>query len=483
MSGVSAGSLAVAALLAAILGLVHLLEEHLRKGAGGQGRAQGARWASWRDLRDLRLRHPERGRLVLGRRGRHLIATTGQASVAVIGPTRISYKTTGFSIPAVLEWDGPVVVTSTKSDLLTATIARRRDMGRVMVFDPTGSTGLGNVQATPLSGCGSWRGAMLVSHRLSNSARAGGNLQDSDFWHAAAEKLIAPLLFAAAASGGDMGDVIRWLNDGPAAEPEVREHLIAAGCEDAVSAWRANWNREERQRSSIYTTAETILRAFADPRVLDATQRAEYTPTDLLDGGSNTLYLCAPSHEQKRLASLYAAMLSELVSVVETLSTETKGPIDPPLLMALDEPANSAPLQELDVVASTGAGQGIQLMSCFQDVAQVEAVWGSRATTILNNHFALVFAPGTKDPATLAYINAIVGEGEFRQLSKTAGGHGQGSSTEASTYRALTPANVVREGRPGTGLLVAGDRPLARIKLRPWFEDRELSAMVEGTKR
>jgi type IV secretion system protein VirD4 len=481
--GLSAGAFLVAGALAAVLGVFHLLDGHLRYGGiGRQRRAQGARWAGKRDLRDLRLGEPQRGRLVLGKQGKHLLATVGQASVVVVGPSRISNKTTGFTIPAVLEWDGPVVVTSVKSDLLLATIARRRQMGKTMVFDPTGVTGMGSVQATPLSGCGSWRGAMRISHLLSSSARAGGDgLEDSEFWHAAAEKLLSPLLFAAASRDeGEMADVIRWLNDGPAAEPEVRELLTETGCEEALSAWRANWNREERQRSSIYTTAETILRAFADPRVLEATSRADYTPADLLDGGANTLYLCAPAHEQERLRGLFAAMLSELVGVVYESSAQTGKPIDPPLLIASDETANTAPLPEIDVVASTGAGQGIQILSVFQDFAQVEARWGKRAGTILNNHQAKVFATGISDPQTLNYIRSVVGEGEFRQRSETAAQRGHGSSTEQSTYMALTPANVVREAKPGTGLLLYGHRPPARIELRPWFKDRELTAMVEG---
>ncbi len=81
-----------------------------------------------------------------------------------------------------------------------------------------------------------------------------------------------------------MADVIRWLNDGAEAEQEVTGRLTEAGSEEALSAWNANWNREERQRSSIYTTAETIIAAFADPRVLDASSRADYTPAELLDG-------------------------------------------------------------------------------------------------------------------------------------------------------------------------------------------------------
>lgn len=483
MSAVSPMALGVAAVLGLALVALHLLEEHLR-GGGGKGRVRAARWASKRDLRELRVAGPDRGRLVLGRQGRRLLATSAQASVLVVGPSRISNKTSGFTIPAVLEWDGPVVATSVKSDLLMATIARRREMGEAMIFDPTGATGMGTVKATPLSGCGSWRGALRVAHLLSTSARSGsGGLEDSQFWHAAAEKLLSPILFAAASSGGEMADVIRWLNDGPDAEAEVRQHLQDAGNEGALSAWRANWNREERQRSSIYTTAETIVRAFSDPRVLEASSRADYTPAALLDGGANTLYLCGTAHEQERLGSLFAAMLSELVGVVYELAAQTGRPLDPPLLLALDEAANTAAMPELDVVASTGGGVGIQLVTVFQDLAQVEARWGKRAQTIMNNHQAGVYCSGISDPETLRYVSGVVGEGEFRQRSETAAERGRGSSTESSAFRALTPANVVREGRPGTALLIYGHRPPARIELRPWFRDRELKAMVEGVRR
>lgn len=239
-------------------------------------------------------------------------------------------------------------------------------------------------------------------------------------------------------------------------------------------------NREPRQRSSIYTTAETVMRAFADPRVLEASSRADYTPAALLDGKANTLYLCAPAHEQERLRSLFASMLSELVGVVYESSAASGKPLQPPLLMVLDEVANTAPMPELDVVAATGAGQGIQLVTALQDFSQAQARWGKRAATVLNNHQAKIFPSGSSDPATLDLVRSIVGEGEFRQRSETAAERGRGSSTEGSTYRALTPANVVREGRPGTALLVYGHRPAARIEMRPWFEEVELREMVEG---
>ncbi len=289
------------------------------------------------------------------------------------------------------------------------------------------------------------------------------------------------MLFAAARKEeGEIADVVSWLNDGREAEVEVREELRKTKCEEALSAWRANLSREPRQRSSIYTTAETVMRAFADPRVLEASGRADYTPAALLDGKANTLYLCAPAHEQERLRSLFAAMLSELVGVVYESAAARGKPIDPPLLMVLDEVANTAPMPELDVVAATGAGQGIQLVTALQDFSQAQARWGKRAATVLNNHQAKIFPSGSSDPATLDFVKAIVGDGEFRQRSETAAERGRGSSTEGSTYRALTPANVVREGKPGTALLVYGHRPAARIEMRPWFEDAGLAEIVEG---
>jgi type IV secretion system protein VirD4 len=479
------GPTLIAATVLGVVALgVHLLDRHIREGGAAKRRkVQGARWASQRDLRPLHVKAPQPGRLILGRQGRRLVAAEDRASVIIVGPSTISLKTTGFTIPATLEWDGPVVVTSVKSDLLLATIERRRALGKTMVFDPTGVTGIESVKATPLSGCGSWRGAMRVAHWLAGSARSGGSggLEDADFWYAAAEKLLAPLLFAAAVSGGEMADVIRWLNDGAEAEPEVTKRLSEAGSADALSAWNANWNREERQRSSIYTTAETIVGAFADPRVLDASSRADYTPAELLDGRSNTLYLCAPAHEQERLRTLFAAMISELVAVVYEISAQTGKPIDPPLLIVLDEAANTAPTPDLDVIASTGAGQGIQLVTVFQDLAQIESRYGKRAPTIINNHRAKVFATGIGDPDTLTYIRQVTGDGEFRQRSETAGEKGRASATEASTYRDLAPANVVREARRGSALLVYGHLPPARLTLRPWFEEPDLRGLAEGT--
>lgn len=455
--------------------------EALGMGEGGEGkRPPSARWARGRDLRALRVGAEEGTRVRLGRRGRELFAAEERQSVIVVAPSQ-SGKTTGLAIPALLEWQGPVLATSIKSDLMVDSLARRSQLGEVMVFDPAQTSGAPRTRATPLHSCGTWRGAMRMAHWLAVSARAGsGGLRESEFWYATAEKLLAPLLFAAATGGRTMESVVRWLDQGPeASDAEVSGLLAEAGGEEAERAWIANQNREERQRSSVFTTAEIILAAFADPRVIEESAGADYTPARLLNGGKNTLYLCAPAHEQERLRTLFAAMITELLAVAYESAAATGRPIDPPLLLVLDEAANIAPIANLDEIASSGAGQGVQLLSVFQDLAQVRSRYGERAQTIVNNHRAKLFGSGISDPDTLSYVTKLVGSAEFTQTSHSSGERTNTTSTK--TYRELVGASTMRGADPDSALLLYGNLPPARLRLRPWYAEGSLRELSTGT--
>lgn len=449
----------------------------------GNRRPPSARWATLRDLAPLRVSGPQPGRLTLGRFGRSLLAAEERQSVIVFAPTG-THKTSGMAIPALLEWDGPALVTSVKGDLLKATIERRERMGEAMVFDPLGVSGVGFVtQATPLWGAETWHGAMQVAHWLCGAARPeSGGLQDADFWFATAEKLLAPLLFAAARGGETMADVVRWLDEGPEASgSEVTKLLREAGEPDAELAWQATQNREERQRSSVYTTAEVIVSAFADQRVKTSTKDAEYTPARLLDGGKNTLYVSAPLQEQERLRPMFSMLVQELLNHAYERAAREGGPFDPPLLLLLDEAANIAPIPGLDGIASTAAGQGIQLVSVFHDMAQVGTVYGRRAATIVNNHRAKLFGTGISDPETLDYVSRVAGAAEFEQRSRSTGERGRRSETEGKTYRDLAPANVVREPDSGSALLIYHNLPPARIALRLCFHHHPIGELAAGS--
>ncbi|MHB1244238.1 MAG: type IV secretory system conjugative DNA transfer family protein [Gaiellaceae bacterium] len=440
-----------------------------------------ARWAKRRDLRLLRVREPLPGRLTIGRVDGSLVAAEPRQSVIVVGPVQTG-KTSGFAVPAILEWQGPVVTTSVKTDLLRETLIARSALPgtNVWVYDPTGTTGIPSAGWTPLAGCEDWVGAQRTADWLVGGARRGNTgIDNADFWYAAAAKLLAPILFAATHSDGTMADVVRWIDTRNV--DAVQAGLVRSGEPAADDAFQASIERDDRTRSSIYTTAETVLAAFADPGVLMSALTPDLRAERLLDGGCHTAYLCAPAHEQRRLQPLFATLVQEIVACAYDRATATGRPLDPPLLLVLDECANIAPLRDLATLASTGAGQGIQLVSIFQDMAQINAVYGrDRAPTIVSNHRAKVILSGIADAQTLDYVGRLLGDEEVSQLSSTSGAEGRRSTTESITLRSLAPANVLREMRPGRGLLVYGHLAPARVELRPWFRDRRLRRLAAG---
>jgi type IV secretion system protein VirD4 len=428
-----------------------------------------ARWARASDLRPLTIRTPAPGRLVLGRSGRTTLAAEPSQSVVVFGPTQ-SRKTTGFAIPAILGWHGPVVATSVKTDLVRDTMGWRQQCGEVVCFDPSSSTGLPSAQWSPLDAARTWSGARKVAASLTDGAKGGnGPMTDGDFWYATAAKLLAPLLFAAATGGGDMSDVVRWVDTQE--ESEVLELLDDVGVSEATQAAQASFAKEDRQRSSVYTTAETVLEPFADSPV-DPTgsQPTHVDPRRLIaDGG--TLYLCAPAHDQRRLRPLFTAVVRQIVEHAYETVTRTGRPLDPPLLVVLDEAANIAPLEDLDTLASTAAGHGMQLVTIWQDLAQVTARYGPRAATVVNNHRAKVFLSGISDPSTLDHASHLIGDEELHLPATTSGGQGGPTTTRSPATRRLAPPDALRRIAPGQGVLVYGGLPPARIALRSWFED------------
>ena len=146
------------------------------------------------------------------------------------------------------------------------------------------------------------------------------------------------------------------------------------------------------------------------------------------------------------------------------------------LFRSLDEAANIAPVAELDGLAATCAGHGIQLVTVWQDLAQMTARYGPRAPTVLNNHRARLFLSGIADPSTLEHASMLVGEEEVPVGSLTRDGRGGRSTTTSTNRRRLLPPEALRQLPQGTGVLIYGERSPIRLHLVPWWRDPELAA-------
>jgi type IV secretion system protein VirD4 len=478
------GCYAALALAGTLAGLCGLLASRL--GATGllRGPDQGARWASARELRKLTRRGGRSGRLALGsHRGRMLYAEHRHALVA-FGPPQ-SGKSAGLAIPALLEWSGPAVASSIKTDLLGATLARRSELGTAFVFDPFALAGVPSHTWSPLGGARTWDGALEVAWRMAAAGELDQRgVEGGDFWAIAAEQRLAPLLYAAAGTGASIDHVVRWAYGQGSREldealaqltGEAQDEQALADAHAAYDAVRAFAAQADRTRSSIEATAQALMRAYRFRRVARSAGSCEITADRVLDEAA-TLYLIGDAKASKLLRPLFLALLSEVVDRAYERATRNGGRLEAPLLLCLDEAGNVAPLPNLAEIASTAPSHNIQLVSIFHDLAQARSRYGQQAETMVNSHRARMLLPGVADLETLRYFSGLIGEEEARELTRTTGAGGTTRST-SRRRRPLLASEALRQLPDGHALLLYGRLAPVRIRLRMWFADRRLRAM------
>jgi type IV secretion system protein VirD4 len=447
-----------------------------RPGTARSAKHGGAVWASGRELRLLTVREPEPGRVILGRTpgvfGR-LLAAEDCHSVLVFGPTG-SYKTSALVIPEVLEWSGPLVATSVKPDLLRATLAHRARLGQVLVIDPLGASGVTAAKWSPLASCSTWAGAQQMAVMLANAIEQTPTEEqrpEHRFWKTMGTKFLAPMLFAAATKGLGMAEVLHWLDSRE--DQQIKDLLDTAGVPAVLDAWESSQYRTDRAVDSLYATAEEVLAVYGNERVAGSTDGHDLDLDGFLSG-DNTIYLYAPAHQQRLLRPLFETITQQVVAAAqERAALSPDGMLSPRLGLFLDEAGNCAALSDLDVLATTARGQGIQLVTVWHDKSQLEARYGPKASTILNNHRAKLFLSGLADLSALELGARLIGDQALTERNRSMGTDGRHSLNESTSYRPLLPVEDLRRLRPGEGVLLYGHLRPTPVRLRPFYEPRE----------
>jgi type IV secretion system protein VirD4 len=443
-----------------------------------------AGWARPQLFRELYVRAPTPWRVTLGRVNGRLVAAEPLQSVIALGPTQ-SQKTSGLVIPAVLEWDGPVLAAGVKPDLIGSTIGRRWQKGEVFLYDPAGTTGMEANTWTPLSRCDRWEGAYRMALSLVNASRLTRADRDAEGMAGDTTNLLAAMLLAAAVGGRSMSDVLRW------GQRQDRDDISAgidvANAPAARDAFESIWRLPDETRSRVYGQVPRVIDAYTDPTVKEASVGTQFTAERLLDGLANTVYVSLPAHEQRRLGPLTMALVQDVIELAFERSRDRGAPIDPALLVVLDDAASSAPLPQLDLYAANAGGHGVQLVTAFRHLSQMRARYDDRAEAVFANHRAKIILSGVTDAETLTVLSHLLGDETIRQLStptalaRAAKDRGEGDSAaarSAARARGASPAEALGWISPGHGVLLYGHIPPAPITLRPWFRDRQLQAMV-----
>jgi type IV secretory pathway TraG/TraD family ATPase VirD4 len=411
-----------------------------------------------------------------------------QHGALVLGPPRCG-KTASIMVPNVLGSCGPVVAASTKPDLLHLTAAARSMVGDCLLYDPSGTVsapaGVQRVAWSPLHAAVTWSGALSVAEAMVLAARPGGDRGEAAHWSERATALLAVAFHAGALGSDGFGRVMESIDR---RQPDdFRMPLARNDANGALNLLAGITGTDQREQSGIWSTAAGVLAGYRTEAAVASTQGTQ------LDAGSfaaepSTLYICCGSDEQRHAAALVAGVLRDVRTAAyrraALLSPGAPYP-GPPLLFALDEVANIAPLHDLPRVVSEGGSQGVVTLACLQDLSQAGARWGREADGFLSLFQAKVVFPGIGDLRTLETISKLGGEIDVRHSSETrpspwAGLLGQRahtSRTDSTRKERRFPVEVIAQGRSGVVLHLDGVHP-HWLSATPWFANAELRAMV-----
>jgi type IV secretory pathway TraG/TraD family ATPase VirD4 len=415
-----------------------------------------------------------------------------ESAVMVLGPPR-SGKTSAVMIPAILGARGPVVATSTKPDVMSATRRARAELGDVWLFDPAGELsdpskgkselpeGVRELRWSPVAAAATWDQALVMARAMTACTRVGKGTTNETHWTERAAALLAPLLYAAHLTKKPIEEVLRWtLRQDMSKALEV---LADQGHEIAADVLVGIERTDARERSSIFSATAGVLAAYnADATRATATD-PNFDPQAFAEG-TDTIYITAPEHKQAQCAPLIVGLLEQIRHATYQYAAyqqQHPGPdVIPRMLWALDEVANIAPIHDLPALVSQAGGQKLQVMIGLQDLSQARTRWGDAAADGFMSLFQTrLVLNGIADSRTLESISLALGEYDRKLVTSSTGtsesdewlrpqGHNESVNYQTQRQRTLTPGEIAQLP-DGHGLLLRG-AAWGLIRLTPWYE-------------
>ena len=412
---------------------------------------------------------------LLGRsRGKRVWASV-EDSILLVGPPR-SGKGLHVVINAILDAPGAVVTTSTRPDNLTATLRARQRIGPVAVFDPQHlAEGLpAGLRWSPVRGCEDPLTAMIRATGLaSGTGLSAGGVEGGGFWEGKTRTALQALLHAAALDNRPPAELFRWTLDPTAAAEAV---AILTNSSQAAAGWaeslEAMIDADPRTRDSIWQGVSLALSALADPRVLDAVtpRSGEHFDPEAFLTESGTLYLLATGAGAGASSALVAALVEDLIETARRMAARSAGArLDPPVLLALDEIGNLAPLPSLPTLMAEGGGTGITTMPVLQSLAQARDKWGENAANaIWDAAIVKIILGGASNSRDLQDLSTLIGERDEYTDSTTIGDHGTRSNQRSIRRVPILPPDRLRTLPFGTGITMLRSAPPIVTNLRSW---------------
>jgi len=338
-----------------------------------------------------------------------LITYSGDAHLLTLAPTGAG-KTAGPVICNALTHPGQLIVLDMKGEVYAATAEERRGRGQeVHVLDLR--EGADSDSLNPLDLVARQGGEPAVTARSFAAEFIERGAQERDrFWNDFSENLL---------TGG-----VAWLiADRPENERRISSLFDLFNSDDvayslavkldqkevrnraAYAAFASFLQLPEREtRPSVLGTLQTHLRLFDSDLVRRLTDTTTFDLDAFVAGKPMSLYIIVPPLRLSAYKSLLRAWLSGLMLA---LTQRTTAPRERTLMLC-DEIGNLGRLDALLTAATLLRSWGLTLWTFWQNAAQLPAIYGSQANTLVDNAGVLQ-AFGAKNRRMAQDIANLVG--------------------------------------------------------------------------
>jgi type IV secretion system protein VirD4 len=444
----------------------------------------------------------------------HYLKHSGSEHVKCTAPTR-SGKGVCQVVPTLLTWQGSMIINDLKEELyqLTAGWRKKHANNKVLKFNPASATD--SIKWNPLDeirmGTDSEVADVQTIAQMIVDPKGEGL---ETHWQKTSFSLltgaIIHLKYKAKIEGGEVSlpALDRLLSDPERpvedlyVEMATYKHLGDRPHETAARSGRDMLDTEDRERSSILSTAKSYLSLYRDPVVANNVSSSEFKIKQLMHYESPvSLYIVTKPVDKDRLKPLVRLLITMSIRILaDDLSFEDgrpKASYKYRLCWMADELPALGKLEILQESLAFLAGYGLKFYIIIQDMGQLQsekAGYGKDETISANCHIQPAFAPLKND--TAKYLSDRTGGTTIVKKQITVSGkrtafvQGNSSTTFSETARPLMTADeVMRMPGPkkdGETMLEGGDMlitvagyPAIYGKQMPYFLDPIYSARAK----
>lgn len=287
-----------------------------------------------------------------------------------------SGKTQCNVFPNLLSWTGPAVVLDISGDIYEHTAAwREKNVGPVFKFSPLEPAD--SHKYNPLTFVNSHPDYIWEESRLLAELMIVPSLSSDPFWENEARTVltaaIAHVCYSNPPTERPMHAVLDVLFGGSAWDSMILGLRLAVDVRVMIQHATSLADMNEKTLSSVLQVARSSLSAWGGERIARATSKSDWSPLDLRNGSSPTIYIYIRPNEVEAYLSLLRVFIGQHIRMLTGGAAPPQG--STPILFMLDELPRLRNMPPVDEALNIGRKYGLRLWMFAQSVGQLQTAY------------------------------------------------------------------------------------------------------------